>query len=127
MANELARVGPPPASRETEDDGVIWDAPPVDDWRGTASRRRSAARASDADRDAAKARAGGDDTFAVLRESDAAEHRQSVWDWGDLRTWAILFALFFGFLLFTAWVYFMPTGRHNQTDGPNSTPAIRVY
>ena len=66
--------------------------------------------------------------YAALREADAADNRQQGWgDWGDVRTWAIIAAMFFGFLLFVAFVYFSPTGRHNQNDGPLSVPAFRGY
>jgi len=47
--------------------------------------------------------------------------------WGDARTWLVISALCLGFLAFTAFVYFLPYGRHNQNDGPLPTPSIRVY
>ena len=80
-----------------------------------------------ADRDAASAEAQGDQSFAKMREGDAAELRQSRWDWGDLRTWVWIVGMCLGFLLVGAFTYYMPQGRHNQNDGLNPTPNIRVY
>ena len=48
-------------------------------------------------------------------------------DWGNLHTWLVISALCLGFLAFTAFVYFLPYGRHNQNDGPLPTPSIRIY
>ncbi len=109
--------------------GEEWDLPPEDvPWEGFQAARRARRAAENADYDARWARRHGLPGFAALRASDAEDNRQQGWgDWGDLRTWLIIAAMFFGFLLFTAFVYFSPTGRHNQNDGPMSVPPIRVY
>jgi hypothetical protein len=75
----------------------------------------------EAEGDVAEARVRGDKTFAELRRTDASELRQDRLDWGDRRTWAILFAMFFGFLLLVAVCYFLPAGRHA------APPPIRIY
>ena len=109
--------------------GMEWDLPPRDDtWeRRRRSRLRADARADQVDADAADARRRGHDEFADMRETDAAEQRQKPLDWGDFRTWAIIWAMFFGFLAYVLFVYYLPTGRHNQNDGPTPVPNIRVY
>ena len=109
--------------------GMRWDPPPTGDPRESFEAARSARRhARRAEADAEHARRHGETGFAVLRESDAGDNLQMGWgDWGDLRTWAIIWAMFFGFLLLVAFVYFSPTGRHNQNDGPLSVPAFRGY
>ena len=110
---------------DEETAGVEWNLPPAGDRRETMEAARAARRA---DEDAEHARRRGDTGFAVQREADAGENRQMGWaDWGDFRTWAIIGAMFFGFLLVVAAVYFTPTGRHNQNDGPLSVPAFRGY
>lgn len=123
------------AEPNTEDDGVEWDLPPVGTVAqsgpignelgsdvGTQRRQKRGYTASAADKDAEQARArGNDDAFAVVRETDAAEHRQGPWGSGDARTWAWIAVMFFGFLLFTAFIYFLPYGRHA------APPPIRVY
>ena len=92
---------------------------------GPAGPRAAAERAEE---QAEHARRHGLPGYAALREADAGDNRQEGWgDWGDFRTWAIIAAMFFGFLLFVAFVYFSPTGRHNQNDGPLSVPAFRGY
>ena len=117
---------------DTQDDNEQWDTPP-DQPRPLKSqftpvRRRKAGEAAQiADDDAADARRRGDSAFAFTREGDAADLRQSPWDWGDLRTWLIIAAMCLGVFIFTAFVYFMPQGRHNQNDGAEPTPSIRVY
>ena len=139
MANDLIRWHGPggdgysqsPRS-DTEDDNDQWDTPPDQPARAnpnfkTQRRMKDGYDARTADEDAADARSRGDTTFAVLRETDAAEHRQSNWDWGDFRTWAIIFGMCAAYLLISAMIYFLPQGRHNQKDGPLSTPPIRVY
>lgn len=123
MANDLVRQYRPDGDdREGEaaDGGETWDMPPVDD-AGTARHVKRGYRADVAERDAAAARRRGDDTFAAIRETDAAEHRQGPWDWGDARTWLILFAMFFGFLAVAALCYYMPQGQHA------SPPPFRGY
>ena len=133
MANDLVRWGGWDEDRsggnpDTSDPADQWDRPPeAESNRGTSRRRKRGGSAHEADQDAAAARRRGDGTFAVERETDASEHRQSAWDWGDARTWLIIGAMCVGFLLFSLWVYVMPHGRHNQNDGPNPTPTIRVY
>ncbi len=140
MANDLVRWGgfDNDGYREryepdTVDDNEQWDLPPDQprpraDNNSRFQRRRQAGRAADnADRDAADARSRGDRDFAFTREGDAADLRQSPWDWGDLRTWAIIIGMCLGVFLFTAFVYFMPNGRHAQNDGAEPVPQIRVY
>ncbi len=108
--------------------GMGWDLPPAEEpWKGFEAMRQARRDAEQADRDAEWGRAHGLTGYAALRESDAADNRQMGWDWGDFRTWAIIWAMFFGFLIFSAFVYFLPHGRHNQNDGPMSVPAIRPY
>ncbi len=108
--------------------GMGWDLPPSDEpWQGYEAMRQARRDAEQADRDAEWARAHGLTSFAIERETDAADNRQMGWDWGDFRTWAIIWAMFFGFLLFSAFVYYQPHGRHNQNDGPLPVPGIRVY
>lgn len=63
----------------------------------------------------------GDDAFRATRQADAADAVQNRWDWGDARTWAILWAMAIGFLLFCWFVHSLPTGAHC-----NPVP-IRVY
>ena len=136
MATDLVRWGHAPDgdqgweddSEEKEDE---WDRPPVAprphrnsgpilDGRGEFGARR-------AERDAEDASARGDISFAKLRGTDAAEQRQKRFDWGDLRTWVWIVGMSLGFLLVAAFIYYMPQGRHNQNDGANPTPGIRVY
>ena len=83
--------------------------------------RRMFAEVNEAEEDASQARQKGDATFAAVRETDAEELTQTRWDWGDLRTWLWIAAMFFGFLLLVALCYFLPEGRHA------SPPPIRVY
>lgn len=111
MANDLVQWRRP--VREEEKGGEEWNEPP--------------SAASSADKDAANARRLGDTSFAAQRESDAKEQRQKRWDWGDAPTWLWLFGMCAVFLLVCAFVYFMPYGRHNQSDLPTSVPPIRVY
>ena len=139
MANDLVRWDrldtdgyPERFETDTQDDNEQWDTPP-DQPRPlksqfTPMRRRKAGQAAQvADDDAAAARRRGDREFAFTREGDAADLRQNPWDWGDLRTWMIIVGLCVGVFVFTAFVYFMPQGRHNQNDGPEPTPAARYY
>ena len=139
MANDLVRWGrhdadgyPERYETDTQDANEQWDLPP-DQPRSrvvgfTDSRRRKEGRSAQiAEDDAADARRRGDNEYAFTREGDAEDHQQSPWDWGDLRTWLIIVGLCVGMFLFTAFVYFMPEGRHNQNDGPEPTPTIRVY
>lgn len=108
--------------------GFQWDLPPEDKpWEGYEAARVARRDAERAERDAEWARRHGLAGYAVLRASDAADNRQHGWDWGDARTWAIIFAMFFGFLLFSAFVYYLPQQRHDQIDGPTPVPPIRVY
>lgn len=139
MANDLVRWGRLDSDgyrerheSDTQDDNEQWDTPPDQPHprgdRAVPVRRRRAGRAADiADDDAADARSRGDKEFAFTREGDAADLRQSPWDWGDLRTWLIIGAMCLGVFLFTAFVYFMPEGRHAQNDGAEPVPHIRVY
>lgn len=136
MSNDLVRWGVAPAGddnqREMQDDGEQWDAPPdnvppTGTNFGTQRRTAHGFTTGAARQDAAQAALRGDGTFAALRETDAEEHHQSRWDWGDTRTWLVIAALCFGFLAFCAFYYFLPTARHNQNDGPAPVPAIRVY
>ena len=132
MATDLVRWGNrPDGDGGVGDDEDEWDRPPTDPrsvWHpGPIHDNRSETGARRADRDASRAAARGDLSFAKLREGDAADLRQSRWDWGDLRTWIWIAAMCLGFLLFGAFTYYMPQGRHNQTDLPAPTPTIRVY
>jgi len=139
MANDLVRWGRLDKDgyrdrheTDTVDDNEQWDTPPDQPRPRTDSfspmrRRRSGQAADIADQDAADARARGDKDFAFTREGDAADLRQSPWDWGDLRTWMIIAGMCVGVFLFTAFVYFMPQGRHAQNDGAEPVPHIRVY
>lgn len=139
MANDLVRWGRldndgyrERYETDTQDDNEQWDTPPDQprprsDESVPLRRRRSGHAAAIADRDAADARNRGDNEFAFTRESDAADHRQTAWDWGDLRTWLIIGGMCAGVFLFTAFVYFMPHGQHGQNDGPEPVPHIRVY
>lgn len=117
---------------DTQDNNEQWDTPP-DQPRSqqrtfTSGRQRKAGGAAKiADQDAADARRRGDNEFAFVREGDAAEMRQNPWDWGDLRTWLIIVGLCAAVFAFSAFVYFMPQGRHNQNDGPEPTPMARYY
>ena len=127
MFDPLVPMGYVDTDEETA--SLEWNLPPADEpWQGFEAAREARRAAHKAEEDAAHAHRRGDPGFAALRESDAADNRQQGWgDWGDLRTWLIIGAMFFGFLLFVAFVYFSPTGRHNQNDGPMSVPPIRVY
>lgn len=139
MANDLVRWGPldgdgyPERDEpDTQDDNEQWDTPPDQprprrDPAAPIRPRRSGQAAGIADQDAADARSRGDKEFAFTRESDAADLRQTPWDWGDLRTWLIIGGMCVGVFLFTAFVYFMPEGRHAQNDGAEPVPHIRVY
>ena len=117
---------------DTTDDNEQWDTPPdaparSDPNYNTQRRKKEGYIADAADRDAADARSRGDEAYAVLRETDAAEHRQTMWDWGDFRTWAIIFGMCAAYLLMSAVIYYMPHGRHAQNDGAAPVPTIRVY
>jgi hypothetical protein len=125
MANDLVQWGPRGVKRQSQADNEEeeWDAPPS--ALAKVGNSRSAARK--ADKDAVKAHQVGDNTLAFQREGDAAEHRQTRWDWGDARTWIWIVGMCAGFLLVCAFVYFMPQGRHNQADLPSPVPTVRVY
>ena len=139
MANDLVRWGRLDSDgyreryeTDTQDDGEQWDTPPdqprprTDDF--SPMRRRKAGHAAQiADEDAVAARRRGDREFAFTREGDAADLRQNPLDWGDFRTWAIIVGMCIGVFALTAFVYFMPQGRHGQDDGPEPVPHIRVY
>jgi hypothetical protein len=132
MATDLVRWGNAPdgdGGRDKEEDE--WDRPPTDPrsvWHPEPIHDgKSEYGARRADRDAFHAEARGDASFAATREGDAADLRQSRWDWGDARTWIWIAAMCVGFLLVGAFTYYMPQGRHNQNDGPTPTPTIRVY
>jgi hypothetical protein len=139
MANDLVRWGRLDGDGyreryepDTQDDNEQWDTPPDQprprrDPASPIRPRRSGQAADIADRDAADARRRGDKEFAFTRESDAADLRQTPWDWGDLRTWLIIGGMCVGVFLFTAFVYFMPHGQHAQNDGAEPVPHIRVY
>ena len=138
MANDLVRWGPldgdgyrerdEPTHRTTTSSGIRrrTSRARAGSCRTDAPRRAGQA-AGIADQDAADARKRGDKEFAFTRESDAADLRQTPWDWGDLRTWLIIGGMCVGVFLFTAFVYFMPEGRHAQNDGAEPVPHIRVY
>lgn len=133
MATDLVRWGNAPDDDGARDEEVEdeWDRPPTaprtGSYLGPVHDSKSETGARRADRDALHARARRDHPFAALREGDAAELRQTRWDWGDLRTWVWIVGMCLGFLLVGAFTYYMPQGRHNQNDGPNPTPSIRVY
>lgn len=136
MANDLIRWQGPGGDNyrvfdDTEDDNEQWDTPPDMPPRpadfNTQRRMKDGYRVETADSDASAARDRGDHGYASLRETDAAEHRQMMWDWGDFKTWAIILGMCAFYLVMSAAIYFMPHGRHNQNDGPNATPTIRVY
>lgn len=135
MATDLVRWGNTSdgdggrdSEHEEEDE---WNRPPVAPRphrrSGPVHDGRSEAGARRAESDVADAQARGDSTYAILRGADAAELRQSRWDWGDLRTWMWIVGMCLAFLLVNVFIYYMPQGRHNQNDGPNPTPSIRVY
>ena len=124
MANDLVQWGSRRVPQQSEaGDAEEWDAPPP--ALPEVGDPRSAARK--ADKDAVKAHQIGDDTLAGQRENDASEHRQTRWDWGDLRTWVWIVGMCAGFLLVCAFVYFLPQGRHNQADLPAPVPTARYY
>ena len=139
MANDLVRWGSLDTDgyrerheTDTQDDNEQWDMPPDQprprtDGFTPMRRRRAGHNADIADQDAADALNRGDKGFAFTRAGDAADYRQSPWDWGDLRTWLIIGGMCLGVFLFTAFVYFMPEGRHAQADGAEPVPHIRVY
>lgn len=139
MANDLVRWGRldndgylERNEPDTVDDNEQWDTPPDQPRPRTdnfsPSRRRRSGHAADiADQDAADARRRGDKEFAFTREGDAADLRQTPWDWGDFQTWAIIVGMCIGIFALTAFVYFMPQGRHGQNDGPEPVPSIRPY
>lgn len=148
MANELVRINYPTLPEEppvpvADEHGEAWDLPPeldpslrqyaaphLDGQKQTARQKRINTN-SQAEQDVSEANERGDFGFAALRETDAAEHKQARYDWGDARTWMWISAMFFGFLILVCLVYYMPYGRHNQADGGNQgghpTPTIRVY
>lgn len=122
MANELVRTQGWP--KETIQDE--WDRPPLaENSRHRPMRQDGAARSTQ--QEATQAYTRGDGAFASQRQTDAGEKRQRQWDWGDARTWVWIASMCLGFLALVALVYFLPYGRHNQTDGPMPTPTIRVY
>ncbi len=131
MATDLVRWGNAPDDGVQDEEEDEWNRPPTDPRLGPnpgpvhSSQNKAAARR--ADRDASRAHALGDVSFAKLREGDAADLRQTRGDWGDLRTWIWIVGMCIGFLLVGIFIYYMPQGRHNQNDGPNPTPNIRVY
>lgn len=117
---------------DTKDNNEQWDTPPdkprprTDNFTPT-RRRRSGFGAEHAEQDAVDARSRGDNAFAFTREGDAADYRQSPWDWGDFRTWTIIVGMCLAVFVFTAFIYFMPQGRHAQNDGPEPVPQFRGY
>ncbi|MGI4790516.1 MAG: hypothetical protein ACRYFS_16895 [Janthinobacterium lividum] len=139
MANDLVRWGRLDSDgyldkheTDTQDDNEQWDTPPdqphpMQKSFGSARRRKSGDAAQVADAEAVDARRRGDNEFAFTREGDAADLRQNPWDWGDLRTWAIIVGMCLGIFALTAFIYFMPQGRHGQNDGAEPVPHIRVY
>ena len=139
MANDLVRWGSLDSDgyqerheSDTKDNNEQWDTPPdkprprTDNFTPT-RRRRSGFGAEHADQDAADARSRGDNAFAFTREGDAADYRQSPWDWGDFRTWTIIVGMCLAIFVFTAFIYFMPQGTHAQNDGPEPVPKFRGY
>lgn len=139
MANDLVRWGGLDTDgyreryeTDTQDDNEQWDTPPDQPRPRTDNftpmrRRRAGDPAALADRDASDARKRGDTEFAFTREGDAADLRQGPLDWGDLRTWLIIVGMCAAVFLLTAFIYFMPQGRHAQDDGAEPVPTIRVY
>lgn len=133
MATDLVRWGNAPDGDSArghgawEHDEEEWDLPPTDPRPGPIHDGRSEGAARRADRQVSDARGRGDGTFAALRAEDAADLRQSRWDWGDFRTWVWIIGMCLGYLLLSACIYHMPYGRHNQFDQPAPTPTIRVY
>ena len=148
MANELVRLNLPPTPQgpvisPTDENGEPWDLPPDydpttadyarphQDGQKRTPRQKRINTDHNAEQDADDAEDRGDHGFAVIRETDAAEHKQARYDWGDARTWLWIAAMFFGFLILVFFVYYMPYGRHNQADGGNQggqpAPTIRVY
>lgn len=132
MANDLVRWRNGSAPAAAPAPRSEWNLPPeLDPSTPPPGLHPDNAAAREAAADAARGRRRGDTPYAVTREEDAADLTQSPWDWGDRRTWLWIAAMCLGFLLFTAFVYFLPQGQHNQSDGGNTggspTPAIRVY
>lgn len=138
MANDLVRWGRLDTDgylerheTDTQDDNEQWDTPPdqprprTDNFVPT--RRRAGFAADHAAQDAADARLRGDNEFAFTREGDAADYRQSPWDWGDFRTWMIIIGMCAAVFALTAFIYFMPQGQHGQSDGPEPVPKFRGY
>lgn len=110
------------ASSEVMDEDSPWDLPPSEDpVDGGALRRRSQYQAEAAERQAARGRAQGDETYAYVREEDAKDLRQNGWGSGDARTWTWVAVMCIGFLLYAALIYFLPYGRHA------APPPVRVY
>jgi hypothetical protein len=103
MANDLV-----PYSR-LGDSTEPFDA---DSVRGTARTRERGGTADEAEADARKASAYGDRTFAAIRRADAAEHRQSRWDLGDLNTWLWIGAMCAIGILLAIAAYLLPAGQH---------------
>lgn len=148
MVNDLVRINYPTLPEEppvpvADENGEAWDlppeydpslaqyAPPHLDGQKQTPRQKRINTNHQAEHDAHDADKRGDSGFAVLRETDASEHKQARYDWGDTRTWLWIAAMFFGFLILVFFVYYMPFGRHNQADGGNQgghpTPPIRVF
>jgi hypothetical protein len=136
MPNELVPTQPapgpprqeiltPPSHSHGGEEIVRWDLPaeelygPRSDGGSQPEHSEEAARR--AEDDAAKARRMGQPGLAITRREDAKEHRQTRWDWGDLRTWMILIALTALGLLLALGSYSMPRGR-DAAQAP-----IRVY
>lgn len=125
QARPKSEILTPPDHSHGGEDIVRWDLPaeelygPNTGASGGPEHNEGAARRAEAD--AATARAMGHPGLAVTREEDAKEHRQTRWDWGDLRTWAILVAL-------TALGLILALGSYNMPHGRDATQApIRVY
>ena len=139
MANDLVHLDrsdsdgyPERYETDTQDSNEQWDTlpdqpRPLADQFSPMREYQAGKAAQKADRQAAAAHRRGDSEFAFVREGDAQDLRQSPWDWGDFRTWAIIVGMCVAIFVLTAAVYFMPQGRHNQDDGPEPTPAAHYY
>ena len=106
--------GLPPLARSGDE---TWDLPP--EMRTYRDEPEQDTR--DAERDAREARRRGDKSFEIQRETDVRVQRQTRWDWGDGRTWAILIAVTAYTILITLSNYYLPAGQHA------SPPMIKMH
>ena len=125
MANELVPVRKQVQAAETEEE---WNLPPVILPHTEGQFHRDEGAQNRAEKDISHAKRRGDNTFVSVRETDLAEHRQHIWDWGDFRTWAIIVGMCIGFLAVCLLVYVLPANRApGEPGGHATTPGIRVY